>query len=570
MSQRDQRNERGTTPIEEQLLRRRMSRRTMLRGGVTGAAGLAAAGTLNSIGAVPGPGSMLRAPALMHAQEATPAAEGIYGGRLRVATTGQPATLDGHFVAQRTIGLIDWNMFEALFTFDAEYNTVPMLAEGIEVSEDGLTNKITLRQGVPFHNGEEMRAADVVASFNRWAPVASLGLAISEFLDEVVEVDPYAVEFRLSSPLVALPSLLARQQAGLSIHPKAIMEAAASEPMTPEQYIGTAPYKFVEFQPDRFTLLDRFDDYVGVDSEPSGYAGRKAAYLDEIEFIPVPEEAARVAGLQAGEYNYLEEIIPDQIAVLQDYPGVTIEILPPRSYGVIIMNTAGGMFTDQTLRQAVQAAIGVEASGQATHGEGYFEPGPGIMLPQTIWASDVSAELYNQNNPEKAGQLLAEAGYDGTPIRLLCTEEDLGDYNAAVVAQQQLEQAGFTVELEVTDEATLEENLEDDERWDITTNAVVFRPDPVLIDRFVSCNQDGKWCSEEKQAVIAKLQTESDFEARYGALEELQRLFYEQAPMVKLVNNYGVAALSSNVQGLLGRMHFELEPEFTNCWLEEA
>ena len=403
MSQHDQRNGRGTTPIEERLLRRRMNRRTVVRAGAVGAAGLATAGTLNRVGAVPGSGDMLRAPALLHAQEATPAAEGIYGGRLRVATTGQPATLDGHFVAQRTIGLIDWNMFEALFTFDAEYNTVPMLAEGIEVSDDGLVNKITLRQGVPFHNGEEMRAADVVASFNRWAPVASLGLAISAFLDEMVEVDPYAVEIRLTSPLVALPSLLARQQSGLSIHPKAIMEAAASEPMTPEQYIGTAPYKFVEFQPDRFTLLDRFDDYVGVDSEPSGYAGRKAAYLDEIEFIPVPEEATRVAGLQAGEYNYLEEIIPDQIAVLQDYPGVTIEILPPRSYGMIIMNTAGGMFTDQTLRQAVQAAIGVEASGQATHGEGYFELGPGIMLPQTIWASDVSAELYNQNNPEKAG-----------------------------------------------------------------------------------------------------------------------------------------------------------------------
>jgi peptide/nickel transport system substrate-binding protein len=570
MSQHDQRNGRGTMPIEERLLGRRVSRRTIVRSGAAGVAGLAAAGTLNRVGAMPGRGDMLRMPGLPHFQEATPAAEGVYGGRLRVATTGQPATLDGHFVAQRTIGLIDWNMFEALFTFDAEYNTVPMLAEGIEVSEDGLTNKITLRQGVPFHNGEEMRAADVVASFNRWAPVASLGLAISAFLDEVVEVDPYAVEFRLSSPLVALPSLLARQQSGLSIHPKAIMEAAASEPMTPEQYIGTAPYKFVEFQPDRFTLLDRFDDYVGVDSEPSGYAGRKAAYLDEIEFIPVPEEAARVAGLQAGEYNYLEEIIPDQIAVLQDYPGVTIEILPPRSYGVIIMNTAGGMFTDQTLRQAVQAAIEVESSGQATHGEGYFELGPGIMLPQTIWDSDVSAELYNQNNPEKAAQLLGEAGYDGTPIRLLCTEEDLGDYNAAVVAQQQLEQAGFTVELEVTDEATLEENLEDDERWDITTNAVVFRPDPVLIDRFVSCTQDGKWCTPEKQAVIDQLQTESDFEARYAALEELQRLFYEQAPMVKLVNNYGVAAITSNVQGLLGRMHFELEPEFTNCWLEEA
>jgi peptide/nickel transport system substrate-binding protein len=570
MSQHDQRNRRGTMPIEERLLGRRVSRRTIVRSGAVGAAGLAAAGTLNRVGAMPGRGDMLRAPGLLYAQEATPAAEGIYGGRLRVATTGQPATLDGHFVAQRTIGLIDWNMFEALFTFDAEYNTVPMLAEGIEVSEDGLTNKITLRQGVPFHNGDEMRAADVVASFNRWAPVASLGLAISAFLDEVVEVDPYAVEFRLTSPLVALPSLLARQQQGLSIHPASIMEAAASEPMTPEQYIGTAPYKFVEFQADRFTLLDRFDDYVGVDSEPSGYAGRKPAYLDEIEFIPVPEEAARVAGLQSGEYNYLEEIIPDQIAVLQDFPGVTIEILPPRSYGVVIMNTIAGPMSDQKIRQAVQAALEVESSGQSTHGEGYFEPGPGIMLPQTIWNSDVSAELYNQNNPEKGRQLLEEAGYDGTPVRFLCTQEDLGDYNAAVVAQQQMEAAGFTVELEVTDEATLDENLEDDERWDLTTNAIVFRPDPVLIAPFASCSWDGGWCSDEKVATVERLQTEADFETRYAALEDLQRLWYEQAPMVKLVNNYGVAALTSNVQGLLGRMHFELEPEFTNCWLEEA
>jgi peptide/nickel transport system substrate-binding protein len=445
-----------------------------------------------------------------------------------------------------------------------------MLAAGIEVSEDGLTNTITLRQGVPFHNGEEMRAADVVASFNRWAPVSSLGLGISKFLEEIVEVDPHAVEIRLTKPLVALPSLLARQQQGLSIHPASIMEAAADQPLADDQYVGTGPYKFVERLADRYTLLNRFDDYVGVDSEPSGYAGAKPAFLDEIEFIPVPEEAARVAGLQSGEYHYLEEIIPDQIAVLQDYPGVTIEILPPRSYGVVIMNTAAGILADQTIRQAVQAAIEVESSGQATHGAGYFELGPGIMLPQTVWSSDVSAELYNQNNPDKARQLLEQAGYDGTPVRVLCTQEDLGDYNAAVVAQQQLEAAGFTINLEVFDEATLDEHLEDDERWDITTNAIVFRPDPVLIAPFASCTWDGQWCSDEKVATVERLQTESDFEARYEALEELQRLWYEQAPMVKLVNNYGVAALSSQVKGLLGHMHFEIEPEFTNCWLEPA
>lgn len=532
----------------------RVDRRTMVKRAAVLGLGASTAGSLRWAGA----------------RQADPAAEGIPGGRLRVATTGQPAGYDMHLVNQRTITLVGWQMYEALFTFDGDYATVPMLAEGIETSEDGLTNTITLRQGVPFHNGDEMVAADVIASFQRWAPVSSLGLAISPFLDEIVEVDPYTVELRLTSPLVALPSLMARQAQGLSIHPKSVLDVVGENPMTDEHYIGTGPYQFVERQADRFTLMSRFADYASLDSEPSGYAGRKSAFLDEIEFIPVPDEATRVAGLQAGEYDYLEEIIPDQIGVLQDSPGVTVEILPPRSYGVLIMNTVAGPMSDQTLRQAVQAAIAVEPSGQASHGDGYFELGPGIMLPQTAWASDVSAELYNQANPEKAAQLLAEAGYDGTAIRLLATQEDLGDYNAAVVAQQQLQEAGFTIELEVSDEATLEENIEDDERWDMTTNAIVFRPDPVLIAPFASCTWDGKWCSDEKVATVERLQTESEFEARYEALEELQRLWYDQAPMVKFVNNYGVAALTSRVQGLLGRMHFEIEPEFSNCWIEEG
>lgn len=540
------------------LQMRELSRRRMVQVGVTGAAGMVAAGIFHPAGAT------RRTPARLR-QDAEPQP----GGRLRVASTGQPAGYDNHFSSQRTVGLISWQMYEALFTFDVDYATVPMLATGIETSEDGLTNTIALRQGVPFHNGEEMKAADVIASFERWMPVSSLGLAIEPFFEAISAVDDYTVELVLTSPLVALPSMLARQSQGLSIHPKTVLDAAGTDPLQDEGYIGTGPYQFVERQADRFTLLRRFEDYVGLDSEPSGYSGRKAAYLDEIEFIPVPDEAARTAGLQAGEYHYLEEIIPDQVEVFGDDPNVRIEILPPRSYGVVIMNTSTGIMSDVRLRQAVQAAIEVESSGQATHGEGYFEPGPGIMMPQTAWDSDVSADLYNQNNPEKCQQLLDEAGYDGTPIRLLATMEDLGDYNAAVVAQQQLEAGGFTVELEVTDEATLDVNLEDDNRWDMTTNAYVFRPDPMLIAAFASCNADGKWCTEEKLAVVEQIQTEMDADTRFAAFEELQQLFYEQAPAVKLVNNYGIAATAASVQNLIESTLFELEPEFTNCWLEE-
>lgn len=551
--------QRKMTSTPRRIQDSRMSRRRAVQAGMAGAVGLAVAGQVGGANAR-GVGT-----ARLMRQDGEPQR----GGRMVIASTGQPAGLDVQLFNNRTVTLIAWNMHEALFTFDGDYATVPMLAEGIEVSEDGLTNTITLRQGVPFHNGEEMVANDVVASFNRWMPISSLGQAIQPFLESITAVDDYTVEIVLTSPLVALPSLLARQSQGLAIMPASIMENAGGEPLATEDYIGTGPYRFVEFQADRYTLMERFEDYASLDTEHSGYAGAKPAYLDELEFVPVPDEAARLAGLQSGEYHYLEEIIPDQIEAIGDDPNVTIEILPPRSFGVVTLNNAGGLTTDVTIRRAIQAAVSVEPLAQASHGEGYFEPGPGIMLPQTAWVSEVGSELYNQGDPEKCQQLLDEAGYDGTPIRIITTQEDLGDYNAAVVLQQQLEEGGFTVELEVFDEATLDDNLEEEEGWEITTDSIVFRPDPALINAYASCTADARWCSDEKVAIMERIQTEQDPEARFAAFEELQQLWYDEVPMVKITDQFGVAALASNVQGLLGTMHFEIEPEFANAWLSE-
>ena len=126
----------------------RATRRRILRASAAAGAGIAAAGALTSGGAAPGTAGRSRAVAPRAQAE-----EGVRGGRLRVAATGQPAGLDMHFTNQRTITMIGWQMFEALFTFDGDYATVPMLAESHEVSADGLTYTITLRQGVPFHDG---------------------------------------------------------------------------------------------------------------------------------------------------------------------------------------------------------------------------------------------------------------------------------------------------------------------------------------------------------------------------------------------------------------------------------
>jgi peptide/nickel transport system substrate-binding protein len=498
-----------------------------------------------------------------------PSGEGVRGGRLVVANASQPTSLDMHqTTGGRTVNLIGWHMYEALFTWDAEYAVSPQLAAGYEASDDAMTHTITLRQGVPFHNGEEMVAADVVASIERWSGLSPTGELLMASVDELVAVDDYTVEFRMSSPIGTVPQLLARGGQGAAIYPASLVEAAGDDFV--EEYIGTGPYSFTEFQADRFTLLTRFEDYVGPEGEPSGYAGARNAYLDELEFRPVPDEAARVAGFQAGDYHYLEELIADQIEQMREDPNLRVDTLPPRSYGYIGLNHANGPFSNLQIRQAAQAAMNVEPQGLASHGEGFFELGPGIMLPTTVWDSDAGAELYNQNDPEKAQQLLEEGGYDGTPIRWITTQEDLGDYNSAVVCQQQLEAAGFTVELVVVDEPTVATTRAELEGWEAWNGAFILRTDPTLLPYLSSCDYSGFWCSDEKEAAFEELLTQTDFDARYEAFETLQRLFYEEVGGIKQQDNYGIMAVAAVVQNFgPDTTHFELEPEFTNCWLEE-
>ncbi len=499
-----------------------------------------------------------------------PAGDAKRGGRLIIANASQPTSLDMHqTTGGRTVSLIGWHMYESLFTWDADYAIMPQLAESYEANDDATVHTVTLRQGVPFHNGEEMGAADVIASIERWAQLSPTGKLMMASVDSIAEVDQYTVEFTMSSPIGTVPQLLARGGQGAAIYPKSIIDADGTDFV--EEYIGTGPYSFTDFQADRFTILTRFEDYVGPESAPSGYAGARNAYIDELEFRPVPDEGARVAGFQAGDFHYLEELIADQIESMKENPDLRVATLPPRSYGYIGLNHANGVFTDLKIRQAAQAAMNHEPQGLASHGEGFFELGPGIMLPTTVWDSDAGAELYNQNDPEKARQLLEEAGYDGTPVRWITTQEDLGDYNSAVVCQQQLEEAGFVVELVVVDEPTVATMRNELDGWDAWNGAFILRTDPTLLPYLSSADYSGFWTSPEKEAAFEELLTQTDFDLRYEAFETLQRLFYEEVGGIKQQDNYGIMAVAAVVQGFGPETtHFELEPEFTNCWLEDA
>jgi peptide/nickel transport system substrate-binding protein len=494
------------------------------------------------------------------------AGEGQRGGTLRIALIGEPPTLDIHQTTATIVSLTTWHMYETLFTWDAEFGITNLLADVHEISEDGLTHTITLREGVPFHNGEPLTSADVVASINRWGQISGLGKSLLAATASLEETDDRTVTFTMSGPFSTLPVLLARQNQGCAIYPKSLIDSVGVEQIE-EGFTGTGPYKFVERQPDRFIRMERFEEYAALPGEPQGYGGHKYQYIDELEFIPVPDEAARIAGLQAGDYDYLESIIPDQYDALKDDSSVVVETLPPTGWDVFVLNTKLGLMTDLRIRQAVQAAINVEPVLQAGNGEGFYRIDPGIMLQETAWHSTVSEELYNRNDPEAAKTLLEEAGYDGTPVRFMTTQEYQEQYNEAVIGKQQLEAAGFTVELMVVDWATLVDRRSDETAWDIFTTGFAFRVDPVQLPPMQGCDWPGWWCTPEKVEVVAQLQSESDYDKRFALLEQLQTLLYEQVPVVKLGDTMGVTAMAPKLQDFPDLV--QLAPELVNAWIED-
>jgi peptide/nickel transport system substrate-binding protein len=535
---------------------RKLTRRRLLAaaGAVVGGTSLAAlAASCGGGGGNSGSGSQ---PA-----EGTATPDERRGGQIRIALTGEPPNLDIHQTTDSIVVLVASHMYETLFTWDASYRPVPLLAESHEVSEDQLLHTLKLRAGVPFHNGETMTASDVIASIERWSGISGLGEGLMEAVEEIVEVDEHTIEFRLSKQFGTFRMALARQLQGCAIYPKSVLDRSDATSLA--EYVGTGPYRFVEWQPDQHILMERFDDYASPVGEIDGYAGPKQQFADRLEFVPVRTEASRIAGMQAGDYHYVETVSSDQVPVLETTSGVTVETLPADSWINIVLNLRSPVLEDLRVRRAIQLALDHEAIMLAAFGEGFYELTPELVPGAPTWYTEAGSEFFNQNDPDRSRELLEEAGYDGTPLRMMVTQEIQQEYNATLTMVQQLEAVGFVIDLQVYDGATLSDRRNDDQVWETYTAWASFRPDPVM--RNLTSSATGWWEDEEKDALIAELQAESDYDRRFEIWEKVQYAFYEDVPRLKIGNSLRVLVRSSALQDIGPT---EMQPEFSNAWLD--
>ncbi|MGH7357390.1 MAG: ABC transporter substrate-binding protein, partial [Candidatus Rokuibacteriota bacterium] len=485
------------------------------------------------------------------------------GGALRVGMIGEPPSLDPHATTATITREIGINMFETLYTLDAKYQPVPLLAEGHDALDGAKRYVIRLRKGVRFHNGKELTAADVVASLQRWGKVAGAGKAVFKTVEAVEAKGPHVVEVRLTQPSAVLPTVLASIASFAAIYPKEVVDATGDGQL--KEYVGTGPFKFAEHRPDRHIRLVRFDGYAARPEAASGLGGQRAAHLDEILFLPVPDYATRQAGMQTGEYDFIQQVKPDQYDRIRSMSGVEPVIAKPYGWATLVLNLKQGVMSDLRVRQAVQAAVDVEPAMLAAMGHrDFFRLDPGLFFVEQAWHSKAGATLYNQRDKEKARRLLREAGYQGQPVRWIVTTEYEHHYKPALVAKSQLEEVGLKIDLQVSDWATVVQRRSKPELWDIFSTAFVFDVEPSTGVPTL-CEWPGWWCTAEKEQLLQAMARELDFKKRYAMWERVQALFYEEAARIRLGDYFRLDARRKHVQGYQGGPYMH----FWNVWMEK-
>jgi peptide/nickel transport system substrate-binding protein len=189
-------------------------------------------------------------------------------------------------------------------------------------------------------------------------------------------------------------------------------------------------------------------------------------------------------------------------------------------------------------------------------------------MKPTAFYSTAGEELYNIHDVELAKQYLTDGGYDGTPVRFMCTQEYAYMYGAAIIAQQQMEAAGFVVDLQVTDWATVLERRAKKEEWDIFVTGHGFVPDPTQITYIGQMNvYPGWWSDPEALDLAQQLASETDFETRFEIYEQIQTLAYETVPAVKTGDSSTIAVWASSVGGYGAPVQRGVP--FWNVWLDE-
>jgi peptide/nickel transport system substrate-binding protein len=318
-------------------------------------------------------------------------------------------------------------VWDTLYGVDDKLVPQRQMVENETTSADGLVWTFKLRSGLKFHDGEPVRARDVVASIARWSARDAIGRAIKAIQQDLVAVDDLTFRWQLTRPFPRMLFALGKNNSPCCfIMPERIAVTDPFKQIT--EHIGSGPMRFKrdEWTPGARAVFERFDGYVPRQEKASWMAGGKIMSVDRIEWLTMPDPATASAALLNGEIDWWETPIPDLIPLLKKNSNVVVDIADPLgNIGAFRMNHLQPPFNDVRVRRAILMSIKQEDYMRAVVGsDELWRPTYGYFTPGTPLYTEEGADLLKgPRDIEGAKRLIAEAGFAGHSVTCLIGQD---------------------------------------------------------------------------------------------------------------------------------------------------
>ncbi|RKQ13683.1 ABC transporter substrate-binding protein [Ureibacillus endophyticus] len=467
---------------------------------------------------------------------------------------GDSVSLDPAIVTDGESFKVTENIFETLLEFGEQDTTIqPSLAKEWEVSDDGLTYTFHLQEGVKFHDGTDFNAEAVVKNIERWKAGTeeqfyyfnSMFKAEGEdIIKTVTAVDDHTVVFELSRPQAPFLKNLAMSPFGIA-SPTAFESAGDKFGDNP---VGTGPFVFVEWKRNDSITVKKNENY-WKEGLPK---------LDTIIFRAIPDNSARLNALVTGEIDLADGINPSDAASIESNSELKLIERPSMNIGYLGLTNTRKPFDNKLVRQAVNYAIDKQAIVDAFF-EGRAEVAVNPMPPSISGYNDEIVGY--EYNPEKAKELLAEAGYDGAEIELWAMPVPRpympDGQKVAEAIQKNLADVGIPSKIVTFEWATYLDKAKDGEADAFLLGWTGDNGDAdnflyTLLDADnIGSNNYAYYSSDAAHKLLIAAQSEVDEEKRIQLYKEAQAIIHEDAPWVPLAHSIPLLAGKKGVTNYL-------------------
>jgi peptide/nickel transport system substrate-binding protein len=438
----------------------------------------------------------------------------VYGGSLTIAQGVEPPGLDPTTATSTAIPRVVYgNVVEGLVRIDRTGKIVPALALDYKVSKDGKEYTFALKRGVKFHDGKPFSAEDVRLTFDRLMDSKN-ATAHPEYYKEieaVQAVNTSTVRIRLKNVNSMFLFNLAR--------PDSIIADPQAADRLKTEPIGTGPFRFVEWaRGDRITLA-RFD----------GYHRKGIPYLDKVTFKFIGDPSAQVASLKAGDVDAIAyDITPENAALLEKDPKFRVLNGYTTTKVILSTNNSRKPFDDVRVRRAMAHAIDRTALIKGAM-SGYGVPIGSHMDPGNPYYVDLTGTY--PFDPEKARELLAEAGYpDGFEAVIKLPERYAYAKRSGEIIADMLSRVGIRLKIELTEWGQWIDRVFKNADYDLT---VIGHAEPFDIGIYANPNYYFRYNSPQFQETLKRAEMEMDPKTRKELYVALQEIITEDA-----VNGY--------------------------------